>query len=39
MLGTDPDIRRLLALRAIEGGLLRLQWLAAATQIIKVGYG
>jgi hypothetical protein len=32
MLSTDPDIRRLLALRAIEGGLLRLQWLAAATR-------
>jgi hypothetical protein len=32
MLGTDPDITRLMALRAIEGGLLRLKWLAAATR-------
>jgi len=32
MLSADPDIRRLMALRAIEGGLLRLKWLAAATR-------
>lgn len=32
MLTADPDIRRLMALRAIEGGLLRLKWLAAATR-------
>jgi hypothetical protein len=32
MLASDPDIRRLMALRAIEGGLLRLKWLAAATR-------
>jgi hypothetical protein len=32
MLSADPDIRRLLALRAIEGGLLRPKWLAAATR-------
>jgi hypothetical protein len=28
----DREIRRMVALRAIEGGLLRLQWLAAATR-------
>ena len=28
----DPEIRRALAIRAIEGGLLRLKWLAAATR-------
>jgi hypothetical protein len=32
MLSADPDVRRLMALRAIEGGLLRLKWLAAATR-------
>jgi len=32
MLSTDPDIRRLMALRALESGLLRLKWLAAATR-------
>jgi hypothetical protein len=32
MLSADPDIRRLMALRAIESGLLRLKWLAAATR-------
>ena len=32
MLSADPDIRRLMALRAFEGGLLRLKWLAAATR-------
>lgn len=32
MLSVDPDIRRLMALRAIESGLLRLRWLAAATR-------
>jgi hypothetical protein len=31
MLSADPDIRRLMALRAVAGGLLRLKWLAAAT--------
>ena len=32
MLSADPDIRRLITLRAMEGGLLRLKWLAAATR-------
>jgi hypothetical protein len=32
MLSSDPDIRRIMALRAIESGLLRLRWLAAATR-------
>ena len=32
MLSTDPELSRALALRAIEGGLLRLKWLAAATR-------
>ncbi len=32
MLSADPDIRRLMALRAAESGLLRLKWLAAATR-------
>jgi hypothetical protein len=32
MLIGDPDIRRLVALRAAESGLLRLKWLAAATR-------
>ena len=32
MLTADPDIRRLMALRAFEAGLLRLKWLAAATR-------
>jgi hypothetical protein len=32
MLSTDLEIRRLMALRAIESGLLRLKWLAAATR-------
>ncbi|MBI2713640.1 MAG: hypothetical protein HYX37_04200 [Rhizobiales bacterium] len=32
MLSADPDIRRIMALRAIESGLLRLRWLAAATR-------
>jgi hypothetical protein len=32
MLSTDPEIRRIMALRAIESGLLRLRWLAAATR-------
>jgi len=32
MHSADPDIRRIVALRAIEGGLLRLKWLAAATR-------
>ncbi len=32
MLSVDPDIRRLMALRAGESGLLRLKWLAAATR-------
>lgn len=32
MLSADPDIRRLMALRAVEAGLLRLKWLAAATR-------
>jgi hypothetical protein len=32
MLSVDPDIRRLMALRAVESGLLRLKWLAAATR-------
>ena len=30
MLSSDLDIRRLIALRAVEAGLLRLKWLAAA---------
>ena len=32
MFTADPDIRRLMALRAAEFGLLRLKWLAAATR-------
>ncbi len=32
MPSADPDIRRLMALRATEGGLLRLKWLAAAAR-------
>ena len=32
MFSSDPAIRRLMALRAVEGGLLRLRWLAAATR-------
>jgi hypothetical protein len=32
MLSVDRDIRRLVAARVIERGLLRLQWLAAATR-------
>ncbi len=32
MLTADPDIGRLIALRAAEAGLLRLKWLAAATR-------
>jgi hypothetical protein len=32
MLSADPGIRRLMALRAVESGLLRLKWLAAATR-------
>ena len=32
MLCSDFDIRRLMALRAVEAGLLRLKWLAAATR-------
>jgi len=32
MLSSDFDIRRLMALRAVEAGLLRLKWLAAATR-------
>jgi len=32
MLSTDPELSRALAVRAIEGGLLRLKWLAAATR-------
>ena len=32
MLSADPDIRRVMALRAVESGLLRLKWLAAATR-------
>jgi hypothetical protein len=32
MLTADPDIHRLMALRAAESGLLRLKWLAAATR-------
>lgn len=32
MLSTDPDIRRIMVLRAIESDLLRLKWLAAATR-------
>ncbi len=32
MLSDDLDLRRLLALRAIESGFLRLKWLAAATR-------
>ncbi len=32
MLSADPDIRRLMALRAVESGLLRLKWIAAATR-------
>lgn len=32
MLSLEPEVRRALALRVIEGGLLRLKWLAAATR-------
>lgn len=32
MRSVDPDIRYLMALRAVEGRLLRLKWLAAATR-------
>ena len=32
MLSSDFDIRRVMALRAVEAGLLRLKWLAAATR-------
>lgn len=32
MLSADPEISRIMALRAIEAGLLRLRWLAAATR-------
>jgi hypothetical protein len=32
MLTADPDIRHLMALRAVESGLMRLKWLAAATR-------
>jgi hypothetical protein len=32
VLSTDPELARALAVRAIEGGLLRLKWLAAATR-------
>ncbi len=32
MLSSDPEIRRIMALRAIESGLLRLRWFAAATR-------
>ena len=32
MPSTDPELSRALAARAIEGGLLRLKWLAAATR-------
>ena len=32
MPSADPELSRALAARAIEGGLLRLKWLAAATR-------
>jgi hypothetical protein len=32
MLSSDPDIRRIMALRAIESGLLRMKWLVAAAR-------
>jgi hypothetical protein len=32
MPSADPDIHRLMALRAVESGLLRLKWFAAATR-------
>jgi hypothetical protein len=32
MLSVDPDIRRLVAARVVERGLLRLRWLAATTR-------